>query len=154
MLQEAAEGTPGWSGQHEGAAGDDGECGPVQEWATESEQDRIDREERSRAQGLASSCEMTQSIASRARVARMLETGVAAGDAEVECSGAGGGDAGERPASPVHGVCVLPLRGAMSVGELEWQAEEDPLQADRRGRMDEASRRLMAEGPAYVPCSP
>ncbi|GBG64809.1 hypothetical protein CBR_g46765 [Chara braunii] len=137
MLQEAAEGAPGWSGQHERAAGDDGECQPVQEKATKSEQDRIDREERRRAQGLTCRCEMTQSVASRARVARMLETGVEAGDAEGECGGAGIGDAGERPTLP-----------------LERQAREDPLQADRRGRMAEASRRLMAEGPAYVPCSP
>ncbi|GBG65922.1 hypothetical protein CBR_g54215 [Chara braunii] len=45
MLQEAAEGAPGRSGQHKRAAGDDGECRPVQERATESEQDRIDLEE-------------------------------------------------------------------------------------------------------------
>ncbi|GBG61092.1 hypothetical protein CBR_g19168 [Chara braunii] len=154
MLQEAAEGAPGRSGQHERAARDDGEYRPVQERATESEQDRIDREERRRAQGLASRCEMTRSVASRGRVARMLETGVEAGDAEGECGAAGIGDAGERPASPVQGVCVLPLGGAMSAGELERQAREDPLQADRRGRMTEASRRLMGEAPAYVPCSP
>ncbi|GBG67490.1 hypothetical protein CBR_g625 [Chara braunii] len=84
MLQEAPEGTPGWSGQHEHATGDDGECRHVHKRATESEQDRIDREERRTAQGLASRCEMTQSIALRARVARMLETGVAAGDEEAE----------------------------------------------------------------------
>ncbi|GBG66016.1 hypothetical protein CBR_g54996 [Chara braunii] len=95
-----------------------------------------------------------QSVALRARVARMLETGVEAGDAEGECGVAGIGDAGERPASPVQGVCVLPLGGAMSAGELERQAQEDPLQADRPGRMTEASMRLMAEAPAYVPCSP
>ncbi|GBG81678.1 hypothetical protein CBR_g32673 [Chara braunii] len=73
MLQEAAEGAPGRSGQHERAAGDDRECRPMQERATESKQDRIDREERRRAQGLASHCEMTQSVALRARAARMLE---------------------------------------------------------------------------------
>ncbi|GBG78291.1 hypothetical protein CBR_g26321 [Chara braunii] len=154
MLQEAAEGTVGSSGLHERAGGSDGVRRPVQQSATETEQDRIDREERRRAQGLARRCEMTQSIASRARVARMLETGFAAGDAEVECGGAGRGDAEERPASPVQGVCVLPLGGAMSVGELERQVWEDPLRADRRGRMDEAARRLMAEGPTFVPCSP
>ncbi|GBG92974.1 hypothetical protein CBR_g58022 [Chara braunii] len=154
MLQEAAEGAPGRSGQHKRAAGDDGEYRPVHEWATESEQDRIDREERRRAQGLASRCEMTPSVASRARVARMLETGVEAGDAKGESGAAGIGNANERPASPVQGVCVLPLGGAMSAGELERQAREDPLQADRRGRTTEASRRLMAEAPAYVPCSP
>ncbi|GBG62579.1 hypothetical protein CBR_g31215 [Chara braunii] len=153
MLQEAAEGTQGSSGQHEHATGDDGECRPSQERAAELEQDRIDREEKRRAKDLASHCEMTQSIASRARAERMLETGIAAGDAQVECGGAGGGDAGERPASPIQGVCVLPLGGAMSAGELERQAREDPLQADRRGWMDEAWRRLMAEGPTYVPCS-
>ncbi|GBG82385.1 hypothetical protein CBR_g34761 [Chara braunii] len=153
MLQEAAEGALGRSGQHERVAGDDGEYRPVQARATESEQDRIDREERRRAQGLASRYEMTRSVASRARVARMLETGVEAGDAEGECDTAGIGDAGERPASPVQGVCVLPLGGAMPAEELERQAREDPLQADRRGRMTEASRRLRAEAPAYVPCS-
>ncbi|GBG82402.1 hypothetical protein CBR_g34778 [Chara braunii] len=141
-------------GQHERAAGDDGECRPVQERATESEQDKIDLEERRRAKGLASRCEMMQSVALRARVARMLETGVEAGDVEGECGAAGIGDAGERPASPVQGVYVLPLGGAMSAGEFERQAREDPLQADRRGRMTEASRRLMAEAPTYVPCSP
>ncbi|GBG71054.1 hypothetical protein CBR_g8353 [Chara braunii] len=134
MLQEAAEGTQG--------AGD----------RVRARQDRPRGEED--GPRLASHCEMTQSIASRARVARMLKTGVAAGDAEVECGGAGGGDAGERPELPVQGVCVLPLGGAMSAGELEWQAREDPLQADRRGRMAKASRELMAEGPAFVPCSP
>ncbi|GBG60654.1 hypothetical protein CBR_g11879 [Chara braunii] len=92
--------------------------------------------------------------ADAAATPRMLETGIAAGDVEVEYGGAGGGDACERLASPVQGVCVLPLGGAMSAGELERQAREDPLQADCRGRMDEASRRLMAKGPAYVPCSP
>ncbi|GBG71235.1 hypothetical protein CBR_g8538 [Chara braunii] len=69
---------------------------------------------------------------------------------ESECGSAGCGDAGERPASPVQGVCILPIGGAMTAGELERQAREDPLQADRRGRMDEAPRRLVAEGPAYV----
>ncbi|GBG77890.1 hypothetical protein CBR_g25822 [Chara braunii] len=104
--------------------------------------------------GVNADAAVAPSVASRARVARMLETGVEAGVAEGECGGVGIGDAGERPASPVQGVCVLPLGGAMSAGELKRQALEDPLQADRRGRMAEASRRLMAEGPAYVPCSP
>ncbi|GBG91041.1 hypothetical protein CBR_g51774 [Chara braunii] len=90
---------------------------------------------------------------------RMLEMEDGAGhctteDAEVDCSGAVGGEAGDRPASAVQGVCVFPFAGAMSTGELEWQARKDPLGADRRRRMDEASRRVMAEGPAYVPCSP
>ncbi|GBG71302.1 hypothetical protein CBR_g8723 [Chara braunii] len=92
MLQEAAEGAPGRSGQHERATGDDGEYRPMQERATESEQDRIERKERRRAQGLASRCEMTRSVASRARVARMLETGVEADDAE----GVEAGDADAR----------------------------------------------------------
>ncbi|GBG59600.1 hypothetical protein CBR_g49864 [Chara braunii] len=159
MLQEAAAGTQGSSGQEECAAGDGGDCRPEQERAIESEQDRIDREERERAHDLASRCEMTQSIASRARAERMLETGGGEGhratdDAVLECGGAGAGDAGERPASPVQGVCILPIGGAMTAGELERQVREDPLQADQRRRMDEASRRFMAEGPAYVPCSP
>ncbi|GBG76391.1 hypothetical protein CBR_g22138 [Chara braunii] len=75
-------------------------------------------------------------------------------DAVLECGDVGGGDAGERPASPVQGVCILPIGGVMTAGELDRQAREDPLHADRRGRMDKASRRFMAEGPAYVPCSP
>ncbi|GBG73953.1 hypothetical protein CBR_g17667 [Chara braunii] len=159
MLQEAAAGTQGSSGQEECAAGDGRDCRPVQERAPESEKDRIDREERERAQDLASRCEMIQSIASRARAERMLETGSGEGhhamdDAVLECGNAGGGDAGERPASLVQGVCILPIGGAMTAGELERQAWEDPLHADRRGRMDEASRRVMAEGPAYVPRSP
>ncbi|GBG90754.1 hypothetical protein CBR_g51260 [Chara braunii] len=159
MLQEAAEGTQGSSGQQERAVGNDGDCRHVHERAPESEQDRIDREERERAQYLASRCEMTQSIASRAQAERMLETGGSEGhratdDAVLEYGSTGGGDAGERPASPVQGVCILPIGGAMTAGELERQAREDPLQANRRGRMDEASRRLMAEGLAYVSCSP
>ncbi|GBG81270.1 hypothetical protein CBR_g31942 [Chara braunii] len=136
-----------------------GDCRLEQERAPKSKQDRIDREERQRAHDLASRCEMTQSIASRARAERMLETGGGEGhratdDAMLECGGAGTGDAGERPASPVQGVCILPIGEAMTAGELERQVREDPLQADRRGWMDEASRRFMAEGPAYVPCSP
>ncbi|GBG80223.1 hypothetical protein CBR_g30590 [Chara braunii] len=159
MLQEAAAGTQCSSGQEECTAGDGGDCGPEQERAPESEQDRIDREERERAQDMASRCEMTQSIASRARAERMLETGGSEGhramdDAMLECEGAGAGDAGERPALTVQGVCMLPIGGAMTAEELERQVREDPLQADRRGRMDEASRRLMEEAPAYVPCSP
>ncbi|GBG63746.1 hypothetical protein CBR_g39290 [Chara braunii] len=130
-----------------------------EERVPESKQEKTGREERERALELARRCEMTQTIAARARVERMLETGDGAGhctteDAEVECGGVVSGDAGERPASSVHGVCVLPFVGALSAGELERQTREDPLRADRRGRMDEASRRVMAEGPAYVPCSP
>ncbi|GBG91645.1 hypothetical protein CBR_g52680 [Chara braunii] len=147
ILQEAAAGTQGSSGQEECAAGDGGDCRPEQERAPKSKQDRIDRKERERANDLASRCEMTQSIASRARAQRMLETGGGEGHRWTD-------DAGERPASPVQGVCILPIGGAMTAGELELQVREDLLQADRRGRMDEASRRLMAEGPAYVPCSP
>ncbi|GBG88988.1 hypothetical protein CBR_g48598 [Chara braunii] len=159
MLQEAAAGTQCSSGQEECAAGDGGDCGPEQERAPESEQDKIDREERERAQDMVSRCEMTQSIASRARAERMLETRDSEGhratdDAVLECGGAGAGDAGERPASTVQGVCILPIGGAMTAEELERQVREDPLQADRRGQMDEASRRLMAEAPAYVPYSP
>ncbi|GBG86772.1 hypothetical protein CBR_g42057 [Chara braunii] len=135
-LQEAAEGAPGRSGQHERAAGDDGEYRPVQERATESEQDRIDREERRRAQGLASRCEMTRSVASRARVARMLETGVEAGDAEGECGTAGIGDAGERPASPVQGVCVLPLGGAMPAGGVGAAGTGGPVAGRSLGTDD------------------
>ncbi|GBG78048.1 hypothetical protein CBR_g25984 [Chara braunii] len=159
MLQEAAAGTQGSSGQEECAPGDGGDCRSEQERAPESEQDRIDREEREMAQDLASRCHMTQSIASRARAQRLLETGGGEGhrataDSLLECGGAGGEEAGERPASPVQGVCVLPIGGAMTAGELERQAQEDPLRADRRGRMDEVSRRFMAEAPAYVLCSP
>ncbi|GBG68901.1 hypothetical protein CBR_g3600 [Chara braunii] len=135
MLQEAAEGTHGSSGQQERAVGNDGDCRPVHERAPESEQDTINREERERAQDLASRCEMTHSIASRARAKRMLETGGSEGhratdDAMLECGSVGGGDAGERPASPGQGVCILPIGGATTAGELEWQAREDPLQAD------------------------
>ncbi|GBG71037.1 hypothetical protein CBR_g8336 [Chara braunii] len=120
----------------------DADAAATPERAPESEQDTIDREERERAQDLASRCEMTQSIASRAPVERMLEMGGGEGhrvtdDAVLECGGAGGGDAGERPSSPVQGVCILPIGGAMIAGELERQAREDPLQADRRGRMNE-----------------
>ncbi|GBG83585.1 hypothetical protein CBR_g37304 [Chara braunii] len=159
MLQEAATGTQCSSGQEECAAGDGGDCRPEQERAPGSEQDRIDREERERAHDLASRCELTQSIALRARAEWMLETGGSEGhhatdDAVLECGGAGAGDAGERPASTVDGVCILPIGGAMTAEELERQLREDPLQADRRGRMDEASRRFMAERPTYVPCSP
>ncbi|GBG73720.1 hypothetical protein CBR_g17061 [Chara braunii] len=159
MLREVAEETHGSLGQHEHVVGDDGGCRPVQERVPESEKERADREERERALELARHCEMTQSIAVRARAEQMLETGDGAGhctaeDAEVECDGAVGGDADERPASPVHGVCVFPFTGALSAEELERQAREDPLRADRRGLMDEASRRVMVEGPAYVPCSP
>ncbi|GBG76671.1 hypothetical protein CBR_g22888 [Chara braunii] len=159
MLREVAEETQGLLGQYEHVVGDDGECRPVQERVPESEQDKTDREERERALELARHCEMTQSIAARAREERMLETGDGAGhcmaeDAEVECGGAVRGDACERSALSVHGVCVLPFVGALSAGELEWQAREDPLRADRRRRMDKASRRVMAEGPAYVSCSP
>ncbi|GBG64058.1 hypothetical protein CBR_g40504 [Chara braunii] len=75
MLQEAAAGTQGSLGLEECAAGDNRDCRPVQERALESEQDKIDREERERAQDLASRCEMTQSIALRTRAERMLETG-------------------------------------------------------------------------------
>ncbi|GBG90616.1 hypothetical protein CBR_g50960 [Chara braunii] len=159
MLWEVAEETQCSLGQHEHVVGDVGGCGPVQERVTESEQERTDREKRERVLELARRCEMTQSISARARAERMLETSDGAGhcmaeDAEVECGGAVGGDAGERPASLVHGVCVLPFAGALSAEEFERQAREDPLWADRRGRMDEASRRVMAEGPAYVSCSP
>ncbi|GBG90010.1 hypothetical protein CBR_g50103 [Chara braunii] len=159
MLQEAAAGIQGSSGQEECAAGDGRDCRPVQERAPESEQYRIDCEERERAQDLASRCEMTQSIVLRARAERMLETGGGEGhramdDAVLECGDAGGGDAGERPASLVQGVCILPISEAMTTGELERQAREDRLHADRCGRMDEASRRFMAEGPAYVSCNP
>ncbi|GBG88916.1 hypothetical protein CBR_g48528 [Chara braunii] len=143
MLQEAAAGTQGSSGQEECAAGDGGDCRHEQERAPESEQNRIDREERERAHDLASHCEMTQSIASRERAERMLETGGGEGhhvtdDAVLECGGAGAGDAGERPASPAQGFCILPIGGAMTAGEFERQA----------------SRRFTTEGPAYVPCSP
>ncbi|GBG61231.1 hypothetical protein CBR_g19763 [Chara braunii] len=156
---EVAEDTEGSSGQREHVVGDDGECRPVQEQVPESEQDITNREERERALELARRCEMTRSIAAKARAERMLETGDGAGhcaiqDAEVECGRAVGGDAGERHASPVHGVCVLPFAGAMSAGELERQTRKDPLRADRRARMDEASRRVMAEGPTFVLCSP
>ncbi|GBG59436.1 hypothetical protein CBR_g38461 [Chara braunii] len=141
MLREVAEDTQGLSGQRERVVGDDGECRPIQERVLESEQDRTDRKERERALELARRCEMTQSIAARARAQRVLKTGDGAGhcaaeDAEVECGGAVGGDAGERPASPVHGVCVLPFAGAMSARELERQAREDPLrQIDADGWM-------------------
>ncbi|GBG69785.1 hypothetical protein CBR_g4616 [Chara braunii] len=133
MLQEAAAGTQCSSGQEECAAGDGGDCRPEQERAPD--------------------------IESRARAKRMRETGGSEGhhatdDAVLECGGAGAGDAGERPASTVQGVCILPIGGAMTAEELERQLQEDPLQADRHGRMDEASRRFMAERPAYVPCSP
>ncbi|GBG65549.1 hypothetical protein CBR_g51432 [Chara braunii] len=159
MLWQVAEDTQGSSEQREHVVGDDGECRPVQERVLESEQDRTDREERERALELARHCEMTQSIAAKARAERMLKTDDGAGhcpmeDAKVECGGVVGGDASERHASPIHGVCILPFAGAMSVGELEWQALEDPLRADRRGRMDEASKWVMAEGPTFVSCSP
>ncbi|GBG59115.1 hypothetical protein CBR_g32133 [Chara braunii] len=130
MLREVAEETQGSLGQHEHVLGDDGGCRPAHEQVPESDQERTDGEERERALELARRCEMTQNIAASAREEQMLETGdgadhCTAEDAEVEC--------GE---------------------ELEWQAREDPLWADRRGQMDEASRRVMAKGPAYVSCSP
>ncbi|GBG69821.1 hypothetical protein CBR_g4650 [Chara braunii] len=90
---------------------------------------------------------------------RMLETGDGEGhrtakDAKVECSGVVGGEAGDGPPSPVQGVCVLPSAGALSAGELEWHVRQEPLRTDRRGRMDEASRRAMAGVLAYVSCNP
>ncbi|GBG80797.1 hypothetical protein CBR_g31353 [Chara braunii] len=159
MLQEAAAGTQGSSGQEECAPGDGGDCRSEHERAPKSEQDRIDREEEEDGAGLGSHCHMTQSIASRARAQRLLETGGGEGhratdDAVLECGSAGGEEAGDKPASPVQGVCILPIGGAMTAGELERQAREDPLRAYRRGRMDETSRRFMADAPAYVPCSP
>ncbi|GBG79438.1 hypothetical protein CBR_g29585 [Chara braunii] len=124
MLQEAAAGTQCSLGQEECAAGDGGDCGPEKERVPESEQDMIDCEERERAQDMASRCEMTQSIASRARAEWMVETGDNEGhratdDAVLECGGAGARDACERPTSTVQGVCILPIGGAMTAEELE-----------------------------------
>ncbi|GBG68683.1 hypothetical protein CBR_g3224 [Chara braunii] len=119
MLQEAAAGTQCSSGQEECSAGDGGDCRLEQERAPESEQDRIDRAMRERVHDLASRCELTQSIASRARAERMRETDGSEGhhvtdDAVLECGGAGAGDASERPASTVQSVCILPIGGSGS----------------------------------------
>ncbi|GBG65924.1 hypothetical protein CBR_g54217 [Chara braunii] len=64
MLQEAAEGAPGRSGQHKRAAGDDGECRPVQERATGSTSRRVTQTMRASQPRLASLHPRTRAILS------------------------------------------------------------------------------------------
>ncbi|GBG65885.1 hypothetical protein CBR_g54176 [Chara braunii] len=54
----------------------------------------------------------------------------------------------------VEGICVLPLGGTMSAAVLECNGREDPLAANRWGRMEDSSRRALGEPPPYASCSP
>ncbi|GBG72213.1 hypothetical protein CBR_g11145 [Chara braunii] len=59
-----------------------------------------------------------------------------------------------RPDALVEGVRVLPLGGAMSIAVLECDGRNDPLAADRRGQMEDASMRVLEDPSPYAPCSP
>ncbi|GBG67931.1 hypothetical protein CBR_g1050 [Chara braunii] len=60
----------------------------------------------------------------------------------------------DHPDALAEGISVLPLGGAMPAAVLECEGREDPLTADRRGRMEDASRRALGDPSPYAPCSP
>ncbi|GBG70832.1 hypothetical protein CBR_g8132 [Chara braunii] len=60
----------------------------------------------------------------------------------------------DRPDAGVQGVYVLPSGGDMPAAVLEFDGREDLLVEDQRGQMEDDSRRVLADPPLYVPCSP
>ncbi|GBG78004.1 hypothetical protein CBR_g25938 [Chara braunii] len=108
------------------STGDVVDCPPTQEMDVETDVDRMDREERQRALALAQSCPVTRDIKATLDAAHALETGIA----------------------------LVAATNRRDTHVLECDGREDPLAADRRGRMEDDSRRVLGDPPPYVPCSP